>query len=178
MSDLENIVSLAKQPVPERPDGIVTMVKFSSVVECRESEPEYEQLARKNPATIFLRSFKEFETADELLGQADVSAFPTYDVFYGGNRVARLVGNQSQIDLQDVLDQYQMMNSKLDLFSESADNERRMDWANGKYTAATPRTTARFLPGYDWSKDGGFFDEAADSFESDYEDWVPNIGDD
>jgi hypothetical protein len=45
----------------------------------------------------------------------------------------------------------------------------------------TPRTTARFLPGYDWDKDRGFFDDAADKAQEDFEaqfgNWLPNTED-
>ena len=50
----------------------------------------------------------------------------------------------------------------------------------------TPRTTASFIPGYDWDRKGGFFDEAANDmqqnsefdFEKSYEDdWLPKIDD-
>jgi hypothetical protein len=50
----------------------------------------------------------------------------------------------------------------------------------------TPRTTASFIPGYDWNLNGGFFDELATDmqkkagfdFEESYEnDWMPNIDD-
>ena len=59
---------------------------------------------------------------------------------------------------------------------------------NGSSTdfTKTPRTTASFIPGYDWDKKGGFFDEAANDmqqnsefdFEKSYEDdWMPKIDD-
>ena len=50
----------------------------------------------------------------------------------------------------------------------------------------TPRTTASFIPGYDWDRKGGFFDETANDmqknsefdFEKSYEDdWLPKIDD-
>ena len=55
--DLQQLVELASQPLPERPDGIVTVVKYSSSQrqECRVTEADYERLARANPATLFLR---------------------------------------------------------------------------------------------------------------------------
>lgn len=67
---LEEIVKLAAQPLPERPDGIVTVAKYTSarVDDCRATEAEYERMARSNPATIFLRCFAEYENAPILLG--------------------------------------------------------------------------------------------------------------
>lgn len=58
---LEDIVELAANPLPERPDGIVSVVKFTSAnnQNCRATEASYERLARDNPATVFLRSFQE-----------------------------------------------------------------------------------------------------------------------
>ena len=55
--ELEEIVKLASQSIPERPDGIVVVVKYSSAnrEECRSTEAEYERFARENPATVFLR---------------------------------------------------------------------------------------------------------------------------
>ena len=73
-----------------------------------------------------------------------------------------------------------MINSNLDLFSEEADNKKRLAWGDGKINPdynATPRTTARFIPGYDWDSNEGFFDtmanKAAKDFEGQYENWLP-----
>jgi len=86
---LQEIVKLAAQPLPERPDGIVAVAKFTSASsdDCRTTEAEYERMARKNPATIFLRCFAEYENASILTGQASVSVWPTFDIFYGGTCV-------------------------------------------------------------------------------------------
>ena len=182
--ELEEIVQLASQPIPERLDGIVCVVKYSSVTrdDCRATEADYERLARANPATIFLRCMQEFENADLLLGQANIQNWPTFDVFYGGNRVSRVEGN-SLSELEQVLNMYQMQNSKLDLFSEEASQQRKLSWGESVADMnATPKTTNRFVPGYDWNKKGGFFDEqgakAEQSFEDTFGNWVPNIEDD
>lgn len=86
MEQLEEIVKLAAQALPERPDGIVTVAKFTSGTspDCRATEAEYERLARKNPATLFLRCFEEYENSNILMGQAAVTVFPTFDLFYCG----------------------------------------------------------------------------------------------
>jgi hypothetical protein len=83
---LEEIVKLAAQPMPERPDGIVCVCRYTSAQsdECKATEAEYERLARKNPATIFLRCFAEYADAALLQGQAKVTTLPTFDMFYGG----------------------------------------------------------------------------------------------
>jgi thiol-disulfide isomerase/thioredoxin len=184
--DLQEIVQLAKQSMPERPDGILTVVKFTSASDpnCRATEAEYERLARANPATIFLRCFQEYDNASLLMGQANVQTWPTYDLFYGGNRVARLEGG-SLPELEELLDYYQFQNSELDLFSEQADNKKRLAWQDGKVRkdpTKTPRTTGRFIPGYDWDKDRGFFDDLGDKFQEDwdtiYGNWVPNVDED
>ena len=78
-----------------------------------------------------------------------------------------------------------LQNSKLDLFSEEASQKRKMQWGQAGSSGdmnKTPRTTNRFVPGYDWNKKGGFFDEqgakAEQSFEDTFGNWVPNIDDD
>jgi hypothetical protein len=118
-------------------------------LECRSTEAEYERIARQNPATVFLRCFEEYENAELLFGQANIQNFPTFDVFYGGNRVARVEGS-SVSELEDVLSMFQLMNSDLDLFSEEASQKRATQWGDGSSTDVnkTPRTTARFIPGY------------------------------
>ena len=87
--------------------------------------------------------------------------------------------------VQEVLDGYQLINSKLDLFSEEADNEQRVAWGEGKLGRGSGEGTLRtvaFIPGYDWDIERSAFDEAAkmvqDDFEDSYGDWVPNISDD
>lgn len=177
---LEEIVRLAAKPLPERPDGIVAVVKFTSAIrkDCRDTEAGYERLARDNPDTVFLRCFEEYQNADLLLGQAEVTSLPTFDIFYGGSRVGRVEGPDYDL-VQKFIKNYGMINSKLDLFSEEADNKRRLQWGDGKVKdwRKTPRTTARFIPGYDWDKDKGFFDDFADkqaqNFESQFENWIP-----
>lgn len=191
---LEDIVDLASKPLPERPDGIVAVAKYTSAdrPDCRAAEASYLRLARDNPATIFLRSFVEMEGADALFQRARADVLPCFDVFYGGDRVARVEGPR-YAELETVINRYQMLNSKLDLFSESANDggdSSRSAWGQGGSTdfSTTPRTTASFIPGYDWNKKGGFFDELAtdmqksmpgyDDFEKSYEDdWLPKIDD-
>ena len=192
---LEDIVDLASKPLPERTDGIVAVAKFTSSEnpDCRATEASYERIARDNPATVFLRCFKEFEGAESLFNRARVEVLPCFDVFYKGNRVARIDGPRYS-DLENILNQYQMQNSDLDLFSEEASAKRPdpSPWGSGSSSSdysKTPRTTASFIPGYDWNKKGGFFDEVANdfqknspfdnkSFEESYEDdWMPKIDD-
>ena len=183
--ELSEIVQLASQPIPERPDGIVCVAKYTSAsrTECRVTEAEYERLVRSNPATIFLRCFEEYENSHLLFGQANVQTWPTYDIFYGGNRVARVEGS-NMAELEELLKMYQFQNSELDLFSERAEQKRKLKWGDGtaKDMSRTPRTTNRFIPGYDWNSDRGFFDAQADKAQKDFEsmfgNWVPNVDDD
>jgi hypothetical protein len=174
---LQEIVSLAAQALPERPDGIVTVAKFTSAAsqDCRATEAEFERLARKNPATLFLRCFAEYDNAGILLGQAEVTVWPTFDIFYTGNRVARVEG-ANQAEVEELIERYQFQNSKLDLFSEYSPKP----WGD-RDALRTPRTTNRFIPGYDWDRDRGFFDDAADKAQTDFEDqfgnWLPNTED-
>jgi hypothetical protein len=103
--ELDEIIQLAGQALPQRPDGIVCVAKYTSMKrqECTATEAEYERIARKNPATIFLRCFEEYHDAPLLMGQANVQTWPTYDVFYGGNRVARIQGggNLSELEVSE-----------------------------------------------------------------------------
>ena len=181
IEQLEEIVKLAAMALPERPDGIVTVAKFSSAAtrDARATEAEFERMARKNPATLFLRSFAEYDNADLLFSTAQVTVIPTFDVFYGGNRVARVEGaNHAEVEI--LLERYQFQNSNLDLFSEGS----KKPWgdASARDPMKTPRTTNRFIPGYDWNSDKGFFDTQADKAQSDFEDqfgnWLPNTNDD
>ena len=64
---------------------------------------------------------------------------------------------------------YQFLNSKLDLFSEDAANPWGDRTAKADF-GATPRTTNRFIPGYDWNTDKGFFDTAGDKAVQNFED--------
>jgi len=180
---LGSVIQLASKPLPERPDGICSVIRYTSIdrEDCIATEDEYERLARSNPATIFMRCYAEYEGAEIFMARANIQSWPTFDFFYGGNRVARLEGPTFS-ELEEVLNSYQLMNSKLDLFSEDADNERRLAWGEGKLAAeATPRTTGRFLPGYDLDSDKGFFDDQGDKFQDDFEssygEWTPNIED-
>ena len=73
---------------------------------------------------------------------------------YLGRRVGRVEGPE-YAQVEELVKQYGFINSNLDLFSEDAELKRQMKWGDGtaKYDAAkTPRTTARFVAGYDWDK--------------------------
>lgn len=95
-----------------------------------------------------------------------------------GNRVARVEG-PNHVEVEELLERYQFQNSRLDLFSEHAVEP----WGDRKVKdpSRTPRTTARFVPGYDWNKDRGFFDDLADKAQADFEqqfgNWLPNTED-
>jgi hypothetical protein len=172
---------MSSLPLPERPDGIVTVVKYTSALPSegsRGTEAEYERLARKNPSTLFLRCFAEYENAEMIFGQAGIVIRPTFDVFYRGNRVARVEG-PNQVEVEQLLERYQFQNSKLDLFSEVSPapwGTTRIDYSK------TPRTTNRFIPGYDWDSNRGFFDATADKMEEDFmgmfeNSWLPTNDD-
>ena len=77
--------------------------------------------------------------------------------------MARVEGG-SIPELEELLNIYQFQNSNLDFFSENANNAKRLAWGDGKLAdpMKTPRTTNRFIPGYDWDKDRGFFDDLGD----------------
>jgi len=194
---LKEIVELASKALPQRPDGVVVVAAYTSATrsECAAAAPGLERLARANPDTVFLRCCEEYQGAEVLFGRAVVGgSLPTYDVFYGGNRVARVEGGAAASayeELQKQIKMHGMLVSKLDLFSEDAASTaagkaaQGLKWGDGTVNKAsfskTPRTTNMFIPGYDWDQDKGFFDAAADKFgedfESKYGDWVPEIDD-
>jgi len=122
--DLKEIIKLASNALPSRPDGIVTVAKYTSATRepCIATEHQYETLARDNPSSLFLRCFSEYKDADILLSAAKVplTALPIYDVFYGGVRVARVEENNIA-GVEAALNNYQFLNSDLDLFSEKAE---------------------------------------------------------
>ena len=109
----------------------------------------------------------------------NVAWLPHTQINTKGTRVAR-VESSNHAQLEELLERYQFQNSKLDLFSETSENA----WGDrsAKDMTATPRTTARFIPGYDWNSAKGFFDEAGDkavkSFEETFENWIPEVDDD
>jgi hypothetical protein len=72
MDQLAEIVRLSATPLPERPDGIVTVAKFTSALstDARATEAEFERLARSNPASLFLRAFQEYDNANILFSTA------------------------------------------------------------------------------------------------------------
>lgn len=87
-------------------------------------------------------------------------------------------------ELERTLNMYQFMNSDLDLFSEDSSRKRELQWGDGKAKdmTKTPRTTARFVPAYDFDTNNGFFDEQGDKAQQTFEDtfgnWLPEIEDD
>ena len=95
--------------------------------------------------------------------------------------MARVEG-ASHVEVEELLERYQFQNSKLDLFSETS----LQPWGEGRTKAdfgKTPRTTARFIPGYDWNSDKGFFDTIGEKMEEDFigqfeNSWIPNPDDD
>jgi hypothetical protein len=95
-SQLSEIVSLTSMPLPERPDGVVLVAKYSStsLPNCVATERQYEDLARANPDALFLRSYEEYEGFEALAGNQGVAVLPTYDFYFKGNRVARVEGNR------------------------------------------------------------------------------------
>ena len=180
LEELDTMVQLARRAIPERPDGIVVVVKYSSLQrdDCQATEAEYDRAARTHPASLFLRCWEEDPQAALLLQQVDVRTWPTIDLFYQGNRVARLEGPPvCSHDLDAVLNRYQVLNSTLDLFSEQATPTDR----NARSTPTPPRTTARFLPASEGNPAPSVVaapgDPAPQSFEDTFENWLPNIED-
>lgn len=94
--------------------------------------------------------------------------------------MARVEGSNI-VEVEELLQRYQFQNSDLDLFSEDSPLPWGAGGKGGRDPMKTPRTTNRFVPGYDWNTDKGFFDAQADKAQSDFEDqfgnWLPNVED-
>jgi hypothetical protein len=168
---LSEIVKLASFPLPERPDGIVTVIRYSSIydADCQLSESSYDLLARQHPATLFLRCYAEATSLDSdsgsdqqaegalLHARAQVLSLPTCDVFYQKLRVARLEGVSAcmgssstsanvPITLEQILERYEFQNSSLDLFSDdgiSAQKGIGMKWGDGTIARDAAMKTPR-----------------------------------
>ncbi|GMI44573.1 hypothetical protein TrCOL_g2362 [Triparma columacea] len=180
-SDLHDILTLSSQPLPNRPDGVVVVVKYTSLT-LSNTECDYLNLSRAHPDTIFLRCFKEYSGSQSAFSDALVSSTPTYDIYDSGRRVGRVIGEQLD-EVDGWIRRFGYVVSKTDLFSEDADVKEQLKLKSGKGGGGgTPRTTGRFVPGYDWDKKGGFFDETAENMENDfidtYGDWRPQTEDD
>lgn len=91
---LQEIVKLSSNPLPERPDGVIVVAKYTTTSreDCVATEAGYERMARAHPDTVFLRCFEQYEGAGLLLAEAGVVGLPTTDVWFKGNRVGRVVG--------------------------------------------------------------------------------------
>ena len=129
-SDLLDILTLSSQPLPNRPDGVVVVVKYTSLT-LSNTECDYLNLSRDHPDTIFLRCFKEYEGSQSAFSDALVSSTPTYDIYDSGRRVGRVVGEQLD-EVDGWIRRFGYVVSKTDLFSEDADVKEQLKWKNKK----------------------------------------------
>ena len=154
-------------------------VKYTSLTQTS-TESTYTRLSRSHPDTLFLRCYREYEGSKATFGAMDVPVVPTYDVYSRGIRVGRVVGEEVD-EVEGWIQRYGYVVSKTDLFSEDAD-AGELKWGKRGEGGTTPRTTAAFVPGYDWDKKGGFFDEKAGKMEEEFMDtfgdWTPDVEDD
>jgi hypothetical protein len=141
-SDLLDILTLSSQPLPNRPDGVVVVVKYTSLT-LSNTECDYLNLSRAHPDTIFLRCFKEYSGSQSAFSSAQVSSTPTYDIYDSGRRVGRVIGEQLD-EVDGWIRRFGYVVSKTDLFSEDADVKEQLKWKSGKGGGGTPRTTGRF----------------------------------
>eukprot|EP00284_Hemiselmis_tepida_P018140 CAMPEP_0174941632 /NCGR_PEP_ID=MMETSP1355-20121228/72267_1 /TAXON_ID=464990 /ORGANISM="Hemiselmis tepida, Strain CCMP443" /LENGTH=119 /DNA_ID=CAMNT_0016188753 /DNA_START=65 /DNA_END=421 /DNA_ORIENTATION=+ len=94
--DLLQIVELASQPLPNRPDGTVTVIMYTSVEDPANQavEYEYERMSEQRPDCVFLRCYKEYQGAQNFLAVRNVATFPFFEVFYRNAGVGRVAGPQ------------------------------------------------------------------------------------
>ena len=92
--DILNVVQLAKKPLPNRPDGVVVCVQYSSSEDfgCKATDDEFDRLSEKMLDCIFLRCYREYEGSAMTMALRDVTLMPTFEVFYRGDAVCKIAG--------------------------------------------------------------------------------------
>ncbi|EKX55415.1 hypothetical protein GUITHDRAFT_99193 [Guillardia theta CCMP2712] len=156
-SDILNIASLASRPLPNRPDGTIVCVLYSSVedMSLQAINMDFERLAEVFPDCIFLRCYKEYEGSSITFATRQVVSFPTFEYFYKGTQVARTTGPNLN-EVKEKIRQFGFIVSKTDLFSDSASSwskqgikepqdPTKLAWDREADNAAS--TTMRFIPG-------------------------------
>jgi len=173
-SDILNIASLASRPLPNRPDGTLVCVLYSSAedLSLQAINSDFDRLAEAFPDCIFLRCFKEYEGSMLTFATRQVASLPTFEFFYKGTRVAWTTGPNMN-EVKEKIRQFGFVVSKTDLFSDSAsswtsslkgvkgpEDSTKFVWdteadnaaksgrqASSSGPSSAPRTTMRFIPG-------------------------------
>jgi len=115
------ICTLASQPLPNRPDGTLVIVQYSSVGEtsCKMADGEFDRLSTEYADCVFLRCYREFKGADTTFTLRQITAVPTFEVFNRGQLAGKVTGTRLN-DVQDLIKQFGFVVSKTDFFSSSS----------------------------------------------------------
>jgi hypothetical protein len=119
--DIMNVVQLAKRAMPNRPDGVVVCVQYSSAddVTCMALDAELDRLSETHLDCIFMRCYTQYEGAATTMALRDISSVPTFEVFYRGDSVAKIRGSRIN-EVEQKLKQYGFVVSNTDLFGQSS----------------------------------------------------------
>jgi len=172
-SDLLGVVALASNPLPNRPDGTVVTIQYSSNDDytCKTIDQEFDRLSIQHPDCVFLRCYKEYQGAPITMTSRGITNLPTFEVFYKGAPVAKVDGSRIS-EVQDYIKQFGFVVSKTDFFSSNSpyqedgrrpqgrSGDENNPWDNAADAAArssrkegsagpmkAPRTTQRYFPG-------------------------------
>ena len=119
--DILNVVQLAKKPLPNRPDGVVVCVQYSSSEDfgCKATDDEFDRLSEKMLDCIFLRCYREYEGSAMTMALRDVTLMPTFEVFYRGDSVCKIAGPRIN-EVKERMQQFGFVVSTSDLFGQSS----------------------------------------------------------
>jgi len=177
---LLNLVELAANPLPGAEEGVIVVAKYTDSKREGKLVSEfdkwgdaevtvdegYSQLAVEYPSTIFLQCDACFAGGKIAMATAGVTTLPTFDFFFKGNKVGRVSGPQYN-EVRGWLTRYSMTSLTGEANPDAPDfvNNRVEPWGEKKNMGRTPRTTARFVPGFDWDSSQGAFDKAGKDAE-------------
>ena len=119
--DLMGVVAMAGQPLPNRPDGTVVVVAYSSTEDygCMATDAEFGRLSEKYPDCVFLVCHKEYVGAEMTMSSRGVTSLPSFEVFSRGSRVAVVTGPRLD-EVETKIKQFGFSLSKTDLFSDKS----------------------------------------------------------
>ena len=182
--ELMSLVELAANPLPGAGEGVILVAKYSNSREEGRIVSEYDkwgdaevvideayqQLAVENPSTIFLQCDVAFQGGKLAMAKAEVNVLPTFDIFCKGNKVGRVQGPEYN-EIVGWLTRYGMTSLSGETNQEAPNfvNNRVNPWGQrNENNNKTPRTTASFIPGFDWDSPDGAFDQAGKQAEEQF----------